>query len=65
MVILASVTSRTERARLTAGPDELDNLAVKSEHGATLKRLRAAAVAELRRTNARFVDGMPAVRKGA
>jgi hypothetical protein len=50
---------------LTAGPDELDNLAVKSEHGATLKRLRAAAVAELRRTNARFVDGMPAVRKGA
>jgi len=50
---------------LTADPDELDNLAVKSEHGAVLRRLRAAAIAELRRTNAGFVDGMPAVCKGA
>ncbi len=50
---------------LTTDPGELDNLAVKPEHGTTLKRLRAAAVAELRRTNAGFVDVMPAVPKGA
>jgi len=46
---------------LRRDPDELDNLAVKPEHQATLRRLRAAAIVELRRTKAGFVDNMPAV----
>ncbi|MEO7649236.1 MAG: sulfatase-like hydrolase/transferase, partial [Bryobacteraceae bacterium] len=41
-------------------PDELNNLAVKPEHQATLKRLRAAAIAELRKNKAGFADRMPA-----
>ena len=49
---------------LKADPDELDNLAVKPEHQATLKRLRATAIAELRKDNAGFVDSMPPVRQG-
>src|SRR4030095_16860805 len=48
---------------LRSDPDELNNLAVKPEHRATLKRLRAVAIAELRRTHAGFVDRMPAVRE--
>jgi arylsulfatase A-like enzyme len=48
---------------LRADPDELNNLAVKPEHRATLRRLRAVAIAELRRTHAGFVDRMPAVRE--
>ena len=48
---------------LRSDPDELNNLAVKPEHQATLKRLRAATIAELRRTKAGFVDRMPAVRE--
>jgi arylsulfatase A-like enzyme len=47
---------------LRKDPQELDNLAVKPEHALTLKRLRAAAIAELRRNNAGFVDRMPPVR---
>jgi arylsulfatase A-like enzyme len=50
---------------LEADPEELDNLAVKPEHRQTLRRLRAAAIAELRRTRAGFVDRMPPVREGA
>ncbi len=48
---------------LRADPDELDNLAVKREHQGALRRLRAAAIAELRRTNCGFVDNMPAVKE--
>ena len=48
---------------LKADPDELDNLAVKAEHQATLKHMRAAAIAELRKDNAGFIDSMPPVRK--
>jgi arylsulfatase A-like enzyme len=48
---------------LRSDPDELNNLAVKPEHQATLRRLRAAAIAELRRTKAGFVDRMPAIRE--
>ena len=48
---------------LSKDPDELNNLAVKPEHQATLKRLRAATIAELKRTKAGFVDNMPAVRE--
>lgn len=44
-------------------PDEPDNLAVKAEHQSTLRRLRTATIAELRRTKAGFVDHMPAVRE--
>jgi len=48
---------------LQADPDELDNLAVKSKYRKTLTRLRSAAIAELRRTGAGFVDHMPPVRE--
>ncbi len=48
---------------LRSDPDELNNLAAKPEHQATLKRLRAATIAELKRTKAGFVDNMPAVRE--
>ena len=44
-------------------PEELDNLAVKPEHQETLKRLRASSIAQLRRCDAGFVDGMPPVRQ--
>ena len=37
-------------------PEELNNLAVKPEHRKTLMRLRAVAIAELRRNKAGFVD---------
>ncbi|MCC6861228.1 MAG: sulfatase-like hydrolase/transferase [Bryobacterales bacterium] len=50
---------------LQEDPEELDNLAVKPAHRARLRRMRAAAVAELRRTRAGFVDRMPAVREAA
>lgn len=48
---------------LSSDPEELRNLAVMPEHQTTLRRLRAATIAELRRTNAGFVDRMPAVRE--
>ena len=48
---------------LRKDPEELDNLAMKPEHRATLLRLRAATIAELRRTKAGFVDRMPAVKE--
>jgi arylsulfatase A-like enzyme len=44
-------------------PDELDNLAVKPEFADTLKRYRAAAIDELRRADAGFVDRMPPVQE--
>ena len=44
-------------------PEELNNLAVKSLHQSRLRRMRAAAIAELRRTKAGFVDCMPPVRE--
>ena len=49
---------------LKKDPNELNNLAARPEHAKRLKRLRAAAVAELRRCDAGFVDKMPAVRGG-
>jgi arylsulfatase A-like enzyme len=48
---------------LRRDPEELNNLAVKSEHQETLRRLRAAAIGELKRCKAGFVDRMPAVRQ--
>lgn len=44
---------------LDIDPEELDNLAVKSEHAELLVALRAKAIAELRRTDAGFVDVLP------
>jgi arylsulfatase A-like enzyme len=47
---------------LTKDPEELDNLAIKPEYQETLRKFRAAAIAELREDRAGFVDNMPAVR---
>jgi arylsulfatase A-like enzyme len=57
------VTDLEELYDLTKDPDELDNLAVKPQHKATLRKMRAAAVAELKRTKAGFAEKMPAVRE--
>jgi arylsulfatase A-like enzyme len=46
---------------LADDPDELNNLAFEPRHIATVKQLRAAAVAELRRTGAKMVDSLPPV----
>jgi hypothetical protein len=55
----------TVRDDMQQDPEELNNLAVKPEHRKTLMRLRALAIAELRRSKAGFVDRMPAVREFA
>ena len=57
------ITDLEELYDLIQDPEELNNLAVKPEHQATLKRLRAATIAELRKTKCRFVDKMPPVRE--
>ena len=44
---------------LEADPEELKNLAAQPAHAARLRELRAKAIAELRRTEAKFVDRMP------
>lgn len=44
---------------LATDPSELLNLAGKPEHAERLKELRAKAIAELRRTEAKFVDKLP------
>ena len=46
---------------ITADPEELQNRAHDKSHHKTLEKLRAAAIAELRRTGAGFVDSLPAV----
>jgi arylsulfatase A-like enzyme len=48
---------------LTADPDELSNLADRTEHRPTLRSLRQRALAELRRTGADFADRLPATRQ--
>jgi arylsulfatase A-like enzyme len=55
------VTDLEELYDLRKDPEELDTLAVKPEHRATLKRLREVAIAELRKAKAGFVDNMPPV----
>jgi arylsulfatase A-like enzyme len=47
---------------LERDPDELTNLALQPEHRETLSRMRAAMIAELRRTEAGFVDKLPRVK---
>ena len=44
---------------LANDPDELTNLALRPEHQPSLERLRSETIAELRRTEAGFVDKMP------
>src|SRR5205085_1183858 len=44
---------------LDADAEELTNLAAKSEHAELLKKLRAEAIGELRKTDAKFVDKLP------
>jgi len=44
---------------LEADPEELKNLALRSENRALLADLRAKCVAELKRTGAPFVDALP------
>jgi arylsulfatase A-like enzyme len=47
---------------LMADPEELDNLASRSEHRQLLERLRSAALEELRRTEAPFLAALPRAR---
>jgi arylsulfatase A-like enzyme len=47
---------------LQTDPEELNNLASNREHRAHLQWMRGQTVAELRRTDAGFVDSLPAVR---
>ncbi|MBI4626449.1 MAG: sulfatase, partial [Verrucomicrobia bacterium] len=51
-----------ELYELESDPEELTNLAARPEQAARLRELRARAIAELRRTDAKFVDRMPATK---
>jgi arylsulfatase A-like enzyme len=44
---------------LDADPEELTNLANRPDQAARLRELRGKAIAELRRTDAKFVDHLP------
>jgi arylsulfatase A-like enzyme len=44
-------------------PDELNNLAVRPEHAERLQEMRSAAVSELQKHNAGFVDSLPPVKQ--
>lgn len=48
---------------LDADPEELTNLAFRKEQSSRLVRLREKAIAELRRTDAKFVDSLPPVQQ--
>ena len=48
---------------LLTDPDELTNLAADPAHADTLKRLRSATLAELKRTDAKMVDSLPPVKE--
>ena len=50
---------------LEADPEELKNLAARPEHATRLRDLRAKTIAELRRTDAKFVDRLPPTRAEA
>jgi arylsulfatase A-like enzyme len=47
---------------LQTDPEELNNLASNDDHAAHLHTMRGQTVAELRRTDAGFVDALPKVR---
>jgi arylsulfatase A-like enzyme len=46
---------------LLADPEELTNLAREPQHAGALKKFRAAAIAELKRTGAKMADSLPPV----
>lgn len=48
---------------LKADPEELTNLAARSENTELLKKLRAGALAELKRTGAKMVNSLPPVKE--
>jgi arylsulfatase A-like enzyme len=48
---------------LQADPEELTNLAARPEHSGLLRRLRDAAVAELKRTGAKMAGSLPRVKE--
>ncbi|MCB1088591.1 MAG: sulfatase, partial [Verrucomicrobiae bacterium] len=48
---------------LLTDPDELTNLAADPAHAEALKTLRAATLAELKRTDAKMVDSLPPVKE--
>ena len=48
---------------LQSDPEELTNLAARSENAELLKRLRSAAIAELKRTGAKMVSSLPPVQE--
>jgi len=50
---------------LETDPDELNNLAVSSEHREQLRKFRAAAIEQLRQQGARFVENLPPVRRAS
>ena len=52
-----------ELYNLTTDPEELNNLANEAAHREKLQRLRMQAIAELRKTDAGFVDSMPATKQ--
>ena len=56
------VSDLEELYDLQEDPEEVTNLSEKPEHQKRLKRLRAAAIAELKRTGSGFVNNMPKVR---
>ena len=56
------VSDLEELYDLKEDPEEVTNLSEKPEHQKRLRRLRAAAITELKRTGSGFVDNMPKVR---
>jgi arylsulfatase A-like enzyme len=48
---------------LASDPDELNNIALDPKQKELLKKLRASALAELRRTNAKMIDTLPPIQK--
>ena len=50
---------------LDTDPEELTNLALKKAHRKRLRTMRGQTVDELKRTDAGFVDNLPAVREAS
>jgi arylsulfatase A-like enzyme len=59
------ITDLEELYDVDSDPEELNNLAVRPEHKATLLRLRAKAIDELKRTKANFAERLPPIRESA